>query len=384
MRHMNLVSLAMQFLTPDMIGKIASGLGLDKGLAGKAITAALPSILAGMVGSSAKPDGLKALTAALGNQDPGLLGKFAGMLGGSNQASLISGGTSALSSLLGGGATGALAGAVAKYAGIGEGPSKSLLGMLAPVIMGTVAKQQQTAGLDAGGLAKMLLGQKDNIASAMPGGFAQLLSGSSLLDSIGPNLKALSGSSSATTTTTSTATKAAPANTTTASRSTASASPYAAPKKSSSMFPWLALAAVGGLGWYYYFLSGSNTPRQAAVQVGVPGAAQPMLVNGVNVGDEAKKFADNLRASLGSVKDAASAQSALPKLTGAVTEFERLKGMGASLPAGGKSSFIAMINTMMGTLEPLFATALALPGVGPLLKGPIEQIRGIAINIQKL
>ena len=87
---MNLVSLAMQFLTPDMIGRIASGLGLDKGLAGKAITAMLPSILAGIVGASAKPDGLKALTTALSNQDPGLLGSLAGMLGGSNQSSLIS------------------------------------------------------------------------------------------------------------------------------------------------------------------------------------------------------------------------------------------------------------------------------------------------------
>jgi Bacterial protein of unknown function (DUF937) len=347
---MNLVSLAMQFLTPDMIGRIASGLGLDKGLAGKAISAALPSILAGIVGSSAKPDGLKALTSALGNQDPGLLGSLAGMLGGSNQSSLISNGASVLSNVLGGSATGALAGAVAKFAGIGEGPSKSLLGMLAPVVMGTLGKQQQSAGLDAGGLAKMLMGQKDNIASAMPSGFAQLLGGSGLLDSIGPNLKALSGGTSTSTTTTSSAPKPVPATaTSTAARTTTTAAPYTTAKPASaSLWPWLGLAALAGLGWWYYFLSGENKPRVTAQ---APAAMQAMMVNGVDVGGQVKSLSDNLRTTLGSIKDASSAQAALPKLQAAVSELDKVKGLAASMPAAGKSSFAALITSLMGTLS---------------------------------
>jgi hypothetical protein len=385
MGHMNLVSLAMQFLTPDMIGRIASGLGLDKGLAGKAISAALPSILAGIVGTSAKPDGLKALTSALGNQDPGLLGSLAGMLGGSNQSSLISNGSSMLSGLLGGGATGALAGAVAKFAGIGDGPAKSLLGMLAPVVMGTIGKQQQSAGLDASGLAKMLMGQKDNIASALPSGFAQLLGGSGLLDSIGPNLKALSGGTS-TTTTTSAAPKPAPASastsSSTASRTTTStATPYATPKPASaSLWPWLGLAALAGLGWWYYFLSGENKPR-AVTQA--PAAMQAMMVNGVDVGGQVKTLSDSLRTTLGSIKDAGSAQAALPKLQDAVSQLDKVKGLAASMPAGGKSSFTALISSLLGTLNPLFDTALAIPGVGGIVKGPIDQIRSAMTALSK-
>jgi hypothetical protein len=379
---MNLVSLAMQFLTPDMIGRIAGGLGLDKGLAGKAISAALPSILAGIVGSSAKPDGLKALTSALGSQDPGLLGNLAGMLGGSNQSSLISNGASVLSNVLGGSATGALAGAVAKFAGIGEGPSKSLLGMLAPVVMGTLGKQQQSAGLDAGGLAKMLMGQKDNIASAMPSGFAQLLGGSGLLDSIGPNLKALSGgSSTSTTTTTSSAPKAAAPATSTASRTTTTAAPYATPKPASaSLWPWLGLAALAGLGWWYYFISGENKPRVATQ---APTAMQAMVVNGVDVGGQVKTLSDGLRTTLGSIKDASSAQAALPKLQAAVSELDKVKGLAASMPAGGKSSFAALIGSLMGTLNPLFDTALAVPGVSGIVKGPIDQIRSAMTALSK-
>jgi hypothetical protein len=382
MGHMNLVSLAMQFLTPDMIGRIASGLGLDKGLVGKAVSAALPSILAGVIGASAKPDGLKAITSALGNQDPGLLGNLAGMLGGSNQSSLISNGASMLSSVLGGGATSALAGAVAKYAGVGEGPAKSLLGMLAPVVMGTIGKQQQSAGLDAGGLAKMLLGQKDNIASAMPSGFAQLLGGSGLLDSIGPNLKALSvGSSTATTTTTQSTPKVAQTSTSGSSQAgrTTTSTPYATAKPASaSLWPWLGLAALAGLGWWYYFMNGGNVPRQAAAP-----AMQSMMVNGVDVGGQVKTLADGLRSTFGTIKDEASAKAALPKLQDAVAQLDKVKSLAGNIPAGGKSSFASLIASLLGTLNPVIDTALAIPGVSGVIKGPVEQIRGIMTSLAK-
>jgi hypothetical protein len=389
---MNLVSLAMQFLTPDMIGRIASGLGLDKGLVGKAISAALPSILAGLVGASTKPDGLKALTTALGNQDPGLLGNIAGMLGGSNQSSLISNGTSMLSGLLGGSATNALAGAVAKYAGVGDGPAKSLLGMLAPVVMGTIGKQQQSAGLDATGLAKMLQGQKDNIASAMPSGFAQLLGGSGLLDSIGPNLKAMTSSAvpAAATTTTSTTTTSTTAPKPVQATSAAARAPVSTTTKTTSfeterkpaaasLWPWLALAALAGLGWWYYFLSGENKPRQAAMPT-----SQAIMVNGVDVSGEVRSLSDNLRTTVGSIKDAGSAQAALPKLQGAVAQLDKVRSLAGNLPAANKSTLASMITSLMTTLNPMFDTALAIPGVSGIVKGPIDQIRTAMLALSKM
>jgi hypothetical protein len=42
----NLVSLVMQFLTPDMIGRIATALGLDRNVAQTAIGALVPALLA--------------------------------------------------------------------------------------------------------------------------------------------------------------------------------------------------------------------------------------------------------------------------------------------------------------------------------------------------
>jgi len=77
----NLVSLAMQFLTPDIIRRIAAALGLDRSSAQTAISAAIPSLLAGFSGLSAQPGGAQQLTDAV-SQQTGTLEGFARMLGG--------------------------------------------------------------------------------------------------------------------------------------------------------------------------------------------------------------------------------------------------------------------------------------------------------------
>jgi hypothetical protein len=128
-------------------------------------------------------------------------------------------------------------------------------------------------------------------------------------------------------------------------------------------------------------LSGENKPRPV---VQAPAAMQAMIVNGVDVGGQVKTLSDSLRTTLGSIKDAGSAQAALPKLQSAVSELDKVKGLAASMPAGGKSSFAALITSLMGTLNPLFDTALAVPGVGGIVKGPIDQIRNAMTALSKV
>jgi sporulation protein YlmC with PRC-barrel domain len=50
------------------------------------------------------------------------------------------------------------------------------MGLLAPVVLGVLGREQRAAGLETGGLARMLMGQKDQISAAMPVGLADLLS----------------------------------------------------------------------------------------------------------------------------------------------------------------------------------------------------------------
>ena len=41
-----------------------------------------------------------------------------------------------------------MAQSIGKFAGVGEGTGKSLLGMLGPVVLGALGQQQRSAGLD--------------------------------------------------------------------------------------------------------------------------------------------------------------------------------------------------------------------------------------------
>ncbi len=76
----NLVSLVMNFLTPDMIGRIASALGLDRNDTSTAVGAGVPALLAALVGATTKPGGPQKIADAA-KQEMGTLDKFASMLG---------------------------------------------------------------------------------------------------------------------------------------------------------------------------------------------------------------------------------------------------------------------------------------------------------------
>jgi uncharacterized protein YjeT (DUF2065 family) len=172
----NIVSTISRFLTPELIGKMASMTGLDRSIAHKATAAAVPAILSGLADVAARPGGARQLATAVAEQPSDLLSNLVNSLGGTAQ--MADKGTSLLSSLLGGGMSGLLASTVGKFLGIGEGPMRTLMGLLTPVIMGILGREQRAQGLDASGLARMLTEQKEEITAAMPAGLGRLLESS--------------------------------------------------------------------------------------------------------------------------------------------------------------------------------------------------------------
>jgi hypothetical protein len=168
----------------------------------------------------ARPAGALKLENAVNEQQPGLLSSIGSMLGTPQQSSMLDQGLGSLSSLLGGNTTSALAGALSRYAGIGDANGKSLLGLLAPVVMGVLGQQSSNGR----GIAQILESQKDNIARAVPSGFANYLSGTGILDELPGAI-------------TSQASRARPA--------------YGAENPSRSwILPVLGTLALLGLGWY--------------------------------------------------------------------------------------------------------------------------------------
>jgi Bacterial protein of unknown function (DUF937) len=391
---MNIVSMIMQFLTPMIINKMAGSLGMGQGLAGKAIAAALPAILAGLAGSSSKPGGAAALAGVLGKQDPGLLGNFANMLGGSGQKAMTDGGLGALSSLLGGSSTNALAGAVGKFAGIDSNQSSSLLGMLAPVVMGQLAQTQKSSGLDAGGLASLLAGQKDNIAAAMPAGFSNLLEGSGLLDSVAGNLK--SGAASAARTAT----------------STASNTMSAAADDGFSLSKWIVPLALGVLGLYLLNSYGCNqqaektmAPEKPAVSAPVktetppaPAAKAPEAATAPaatpatpaapaasampDLGSVTAKALGALTTTLGGIKDEATAKAAVPGLTDIAKQIDGVKTAAALLSGDAKKPIAALVAAALPGITTAVQKIVAIPGAGeaitPLLGPMINNLAALA------
>ena len=222
----NLVSTITQVLSSNFVSRVASSFGLDGAQVEKALQAGAPALLAALTSLVSKPAGAAVLNGAVAQQQPGVLTSLANIIGGSGQKALIDTGASTLTSLLGGTTTSALTNAVGQYAGIGEGGSKSLMGLLGPVVMGVLGQQQRASGLDATGLANLLASQKDNIARALPAGFASYLSGTGILDHItGPTARpepAYARSPSSSTTT------------------------------PSWLLPALGILAIGALAWYLF------------------------------------------------------------------------------------------------------------------------------------
>lgn len=351
---MNIVSTIMQFITPVIAGRIASALGLPAGIANTAIAAALPAILAGLVGKATAPGGGAALSNVLKDQDPGILGSFSNILGGAQQSGLINGGTSALTNLLGGSATNALTGALAKFSGINTQQSGGLLGMLAPVVLGQLAQTQKSSGLDTGGLVKLLEGQKSNIASAIPSGFSSLLGGTGLLDSVAANL-------------------------------TPTTPKIDIPKPAAPSFNWLpwALGALVLIGGYMFLTSNRPAPQQTTAPAATPAAAPP-VVNAAATLDEAKNLFGGLTAALGTIKDAPSAQAALPQLTATSTALDGLTKIAGSLAPDAKTQLRLLVSATMPQLTPLVDTVLAIPGAEAILKPVMDAILQKMTGLSKI
>jgi Bacterial protein of unknown function (DUF937) len=358
----NLVSLVMQFLTPDMIGRIAAALGLDRNNAQSAIGAAVPALLAGLAGVAAQPGGPQRLAEAA-KQEAGTLSKISGLLGAGSQSSLIERGSQMLTSLFGGQNQTALAGAVGKVAGLGQGASSSLLGMLAPVVMGTIAQQQGTRGLDAGSIAGFLSSQKDNIAAALPSGLGNLLHGTGLLDSLGSAARTATAAGNETARAAASATYAVG----NAGQRAATATASAVPKWLYWLIPALAAAAL----LFYMFAR----PTEHVVQQTPAPAVPSLTVSGLDLGKQVTDSISSLRTTLGGITDAASAQAALPRLREVTAQVDKVSGMVGQLTPAQRKVLAGFASPLMPTINQLFDKVLAIPGVAEILKPAIDALK---------
>jgi hypothetical protein len=355
----NLVSLVMQFLTPDMIGRIAAVLGLDRNKVGSAITGAVPALLAAFNNTATQPGGAQKLADAA-KQQASTLGNFANILASGGESSLLQNGSQMLSSLVGSQNQNALTDAIARFTGLGQNASGSLLGMLAPIVMGTIAQHQGTTRVpNANSIANLFASQKDNIASALPSGLGSLLSGTGLLSSLGGAARTATAAGSEAMREAS-ATRLVDA---TRQRGTGAAS---AP--SNWLYWLLPLAAAAALVIYF-----AVRPTQEVAQQNMSQAQN--VAPGVDLGKQITNNINNLRTTLGGVTDVASAKAALPKVQEATTQIDKNGGEVNQLSADQRKQVAGLINPLMPSFNQLCDKVLAIPGVAEVLKPSVDAVK---------
>jgi hypothetical protein len=368
----NIMELIQSSLTADTIGSVAKALNLDGDLVKKGLMAAMPAILAGVLGRAKEPEGREALDSALDSVDDDMLGKLGGMLSGEGQSPLISMGGGLLKNFLGEKGAGQLGGALSSNLGISRESSGSLLGIATPLLMSLLSVRKKTEGLDTGGLVDTLFSQKDQIVKAIPDGLGSELRGTGAL---GGMLDDIGASAAATATAAGAAAQSAAASSQRAMGDAQRAVGNAAKETSSSSWlKWviIALVVLGVL----YFLAGGLTREDAAPTMGDAVTMEELTVGGTNIGTAVQDLMGDLSSTLASVTDGESARDAVPDLREIGDRLGRIESAVGQLPPQGRSALSGMINASMPSVEATAERVLGDSATASVVKPVLDDILG--------
>ena len=165
----NLIETVKDYFSNDFTNQASSALGENNSGISKALSAIIPTGLAGIVSKATSgPDGATSIF----NMAKNAIGNVTGTAtpaAGTN----VEVGKGMLSNLFGNNQSGIVS-AISKFAGIKDSSASSLMSMGIPAIMGLLGKHAQQNNLNPDSLSGLLASQKDNIMQAMPAGLSSL------------------------------------------------------------------------------------------------------------------------------------------------------------------------------------------------------------------
>ena len=340
----NLIDLIKEPLQDQIVGQIGSMLGVDKKQTSTALDGAIPGILSGLLhAGSSNPKVADTFINTLDRHDDSILDNLGDLFKDNNKSSsLIDFGTKALGSLLGNGGVGSLVSAIAGFSGIGKGSSKSLLGLIAPIIFGVIKRKLLgSGGLSVGNLLNLLKGQKENINKAMPAGFEDQLKQTGFFD----NFKSQAAE---------------------AVREVERHTP--APQGKSLLSKLLPLIIILGALWfaYNYFIKNRASDVKTTESTTMQQTANPT--------QELKSILGTVTSSLGSITDVNSAKAVLPDLNNATNKLGNLASMLNKLPDEQHKSLVTTVSQAIPQLKSLIDKVAAIPGVGDIIKPVVQAL----------
>ena len=171
-----LTQMITQQLAGGAASKMAQRLGISETTARTAVNLAVPLILAALARNAARPEGAQNLHQAVTeDHDGSILDNLTGYLGNPETEN----GAGILRHALGGQRP-VVESNLAQATGIDPNSAGSLLEMMAPLVMGAIARQQQANELDPQGLSQYLGEQQQQVETTDPGLMGTL---NSMLDS---------------------------------------------------------------------------------------------------------------------------------------------------------------------------------------------------------
>jgi hypothetical protein len=353
---MNLIDLIKDQLTGSVVKQLSGQIDASEGATRSAVAAAVPALLSvfsslasGGGGTSQK---LVSALESFGSASlEGLTHKM------SNQpTSVLEQGASLLSSLFGSSTTSGIVNSLSRVASLAPGATQKLLGYLTPLIMGAIASKFQGRPISTQGLSSLFAEQKASIASALPSGF-------SLAD-----IPGLATASSAV-------------------RSAARDVQTTTPSLMRWLLPIAGIAALAALLWM--FLPANTTPvpevrgpatvtraqSPETVRQPVIESAKPLVLDVSKVKTDLTDTITKLTETLTSVKDAQSAETALPTLEELAGKLETAKTTMKDLGETGKTAISTLVKASETKLRDLIEKVLAIPGIGEKIKTVADTIK---------
>ncbi len=346
----NLIDLVQRHLSGPVLRQISSILGESEATTEATVTTAVPTAIAALMKQASTPSGASALASHLDRVDTGLLGNLSSSLAGGAKG-LMDGGASLARNLFGS-QLDPLSDGLGRATGMGKGAITSLLALLTPIIAGVLSREKREKGLDANGLMSLLGGQKSFISGLVPADLSDALG----LGAVGAGARAAADRAG------DYAVRAGDYVADTG-RAAVRATQYAAGEGTSilkKLLPFVVLLLLGLIAWRW--IAGRSTSEVAA--------ARPLGTDVKAAGPQADLSGtiDRAAGALRGVTDVESAKAALPALQAVAREIETLSSTIASQPSGVRSSIAASASTALSTLKSLGDKALAIPGVGEVLR----------------
>ena len=166
----NLMDAVKNYFTNDFTRQASSSLGENSDGISKALSAIIPTGLAGILGKATSgTQGANDILSMAKNAVGSLTGGASGLV----QNTTNETGKNMASNLFGNNQSGIM-GAISRFAGIKDSSVMSLMSMGLPAIMGLLGKHAEENNLSATGLSGYLSSQKDHIMNAMPSGLSSI------------------------------------------------------------------------------------------------------------------------------------------------------------------------------------------------------------------